>query len=480
MDRRTFWTLIGLVALGAAIRFATLDLQGFHHDEAVTAGQVLDPSLTGTLDQAFAGERSPPLYYVLAWAWSSIFGIGEVGLRSLSALIGTAMIPAAFFAGRHLASERVGLAAALFFALNPYLVWYSQEARSYVLMALFVTVSIGALASWSNERQSRRLWLWAGAGALALLSHYFAIFLVAPQVLWLIVREQQNWRRVLAPIGAIALVGLLLIPLALNQQGEERRDGFTERPVLERAAETGLNFVASEEPDPLTASSKVDALQVTAGVSGLALALLAVGLALRLPAMEKRRVLELSALASISVLLPVLLAFAGLDLLNPRNALATAVPLLLTAAVIFGSPTGCLAQLLLIATAALFAAVTLAFNLSAEMQREDWRGAAVAMGETDAPRIIVAPKNGDDPLEFYLDATKFEGGRFSDGVEVSELQVLTAVGVASPPSGFASVRSERLPPLFLLETFTAAQPRSVAPEDLAGVIDGRAVVLIDR
>ena len=480
MERRTFWALIGLVALGAAIRFATLDLQSFHHDEAVTAGQVLDPSLTATLDHVIAGERSPPLYYVLAWVWSSIFGTGEVGLRSLSALLGTLMIPAAFFVGRHLASERVGLAAALFFALNPYLMWYSQEARSYVLMALFVTVSIGALASWSNSRQPSKLWLWAGAGALALLSHYFAIFLIAPQALWLILRERHSWRRVLAPIGAIALVGLALIPLALSQQGAERRDGFTERPVLERVAETGLNFVASEEPDPLTASSKVDALQVAAGVSGVALTLFAIGLALRLPAMERRRVLELSALAFISVLLPFLLAFAGLDLLNPRNALATAVPLLLAAAVIFGWPAGWPARLGLIATGTLFAAVTVAFNLSAEMQREDWRGAAMAMGKTDAPRIIIAPKNGDDPLELYLDATKFEGGRFSDGVEVSELQILTAVGVASPPSGFASVRSERLPPLFFLETFTAAKPRNVAPEDLAGVIDGRPVVLIDR
>ena len=180
------------------------------------------------------------------------------------------------------------------------------------------------------------------------------------------------------------------------------------------------------------------------------------------------------------MLLPLLLAFAGLDLLNPRNALATAVPLLLTAAVIFGSPGGWPARLGLIATAALFAAVTLAFNLSAEMQREDWRGAAAAMGETEAPRLIIAPKNGDDPLELYLGAIKFEGGRFADGVDVTELQVLTAVGVASPPSGFASVRSESLPPLFRLETFRAAQPRNVAPEDLAGVIDGRAVVLIDR
>ena len=194
MSRQTLLALLGLTALAALARFATLDLQSFHHDEAVTAGQVLDPGLGATLDQVAGGERSPPLYYILAWGWSTIFGTGEVGLRSLSALIGTLMVPAAFFCGRALASERVGLAAALLFALNPYLVWYSQEARSYILMALFATIAIGGLARWEREGDRRSLWIWALASAGALLSHYFAVFLIVPQALWLLLRGERKPR----------------------------------------------------------------------------------------------------------------------------------------------------------------------------------------------------------------------------------------------------------------------------------------------
>src|SRR5438876_576650 len=80
--------------------------------------------------------RTPPFYYMLAWGWAKLFGTGEVGLRSLSALAGTLTIPAAYAAGRALSSRRAGLIAAALFAVNPLLVWYSQEARAYALLAL--------------------------------------------------------------------------------------------------------------------------------------------------------------------------------------------------------------------------------------------------------------------------------------------------------------------------------------------------------
>ncbi|MDQ3729621.1 MAG: glycosyltransferase family 39 protein [Actinomycetota bacterium] len=491
MARRTLYALLGLTALAALARFATLDLQSFHHDEAVTAGQVLDPNLGATLNQVADGERSPPLYYVLAWAWSTIFGTGEVGLRSLSALLGTLMVPAAFFGGRALASEGVGLAAALLFAFNPYLVWYSQEARSYILMALFATVAIASLAAHSRGGERRAVRTWALASALALLSHYFAVFLIVPQALWLLAGAPDR-RRLVAPLAALALVAFALVPLTLTQQGSERRDGFADRPVAERVAEVGLNYVASEDPDPLSGSRRVDAVQFGAGVVGLILVCLA-GLILArrwaphdedegsalLPA-ERNASLLLAALAGITIGVPALLAFAGLDLLNPRNLLAGVVPVLLVAALVFGNGRRRLAAIGLAATATLFAAVVVAVNLSAEMQREDWRGAAEAMGEPAGVRIVVAPKNGDDPLELYLDAVKFEGPRFEDGLDVEEIEVLGTGGTVHAPEGYEERSTVSLPPLFELTSFVAPGTRRLAPEDLYGVLGGRTVVLIDR
>ena len=213
------------------------------------------------------GERSPPLYYALAWLWAQPFGLGEVGLRSLSALVGTLMIPAAFLLGRELASTRTGLIGAALVALNPILVWYSQEARSYILMALLVTVAMIYFARGMRRPEPTSLALWAAFSALALCSHYFAIFLIAPQAILLLLASRN--RAVVFACGGLSAVVLALGLVALGQQGEDRRDGYTDLSLASRVAEVGVDYVAGEEPDPLSASTKVDAVQVGAGVGGV-------------------------------------------------------------------------------------------------------------------------------------------------------------------------------------------------------------------
>ena len=136
------WSVIGLTALAAALRFSTLGLQSYRHDEAVTAGRVLVSSLSGTMHRVWTGESTPPLYYLLAWAWSRLFGVHEVGLRSLSALFGTATVPVAYLAGRELVGRRTGLAIAAMVAVNPVLVWYSQDARAYALLVLLSAAAL--------------------------------------------------------------------------------------------------------------------------------------------------------------------------------------------------------------------------------------------------------------------------------------------------------------------------------------------------
>ena len=43
--------------------------------------------------QIEATESTPPLYYCMAWVWARIFGYGETGLRSLSAVAGVLTVP---------------------------------------------------------------------------------------------------------------------------------------------------------------------------------------------------------------------------------------------------------------------------------------------------------------------------------------------------------------------------------------------------
>src|SRR5215210_7487143 len=164
--RATLIALAALTGLAALLRFSTLDLQSYWFDESVTVSLVrLD--LGGMLERIPASESTPPLYYLLAWLWSKPFGSNEAGLRSLSALLGTATVPLAYAAARELCSRRVGLTVAALAAVSPVLVWYSQEARAY---ALVVALTTGSL--WAFARLVRRPSVAAAAGALVPLAEH--------------------------------------------------------------------------------------------------------------------------------------------------------------------------------------------------------------------------------------------------------------------------------------------------------------------
>jgi hypothetical protein len=481
--RRSEWWILGAaIAVGAIARFATLDVQGFHHDEAVMAGRVIQPGLGDTLDQVLDGERSPPLYYLLSWAWSQPFGTGEVGLRSLSALLGTLMIPAAFLAGRELLTVRAGLFAAALVALNPLLVWYSQEARSYILMALLVTLSLAFFARSVRRPDGRSFALWALACALALCSHYFAIFLVAPQAAWLLYKDPRS-QRVLTAVGAIALTGLALAPLALNQQGEDRRDGYAELSLPGRVVEVGVDYSASEDPDPLGGSSRVDAVQLVAGLGGALLILGAAGLALRRGAPEERRAWALAAgVAAAGIGVPALAAAVGIDFFKPRNVVAGVIPVLLAAAAGFAVAGARRLGLAGVAVlCALYAGVLVAVNSTAEMQREDWRGVAELIGPPQDTRLVAVAQNGDDPLLYYLGASRFVGSTARAGVSADEvIGVSTTSKPVKPPRGFEVVDEQRLAPLFTVWTMRSRQARLLRDEDAASVLPERSTVLLQE
>src|SRR5205809_3615402 len=125
----------GLVILAALLRLPGLGAQSFWYDESLTV-RLAHMHPFQMLHSVAGSESNPPLYYVLAWGWARVFGFSEVGLRSLSAVIGIATVPVAYAAATALVSRRAGLITAALVATSPFLVWYSQEARSYSLFVL--------------------------------------------------------------------------------------------------------------------------------------------------------------------------------------------------------------------------------------------------------------------------------------------------------------------------------------------------------
>ncbi len=171
MQRRVIWILLAILALAALLRFFQLDAQSFWYDEGNSA-RAAERSLP-LITAAAIGDIHPPLYYYALHFWRGIWGESEFALRSLSAILGVVLVWLIYLLGRQLLDETTALVAALIAAVNPFQVYYSQEARMYILLAVWATASTYLLARCLETRfLSRYGALYVLTAAAGLYTHY--------------------------------------------------------------------------------------------------------------------------------------------------------------------------------------------------------------------------------------------------------------------------------------------------------------------
>jgi mannosyltransferase len=426
--------VIVLTVLGGVLRFATLNVSSIELDESATL-ILVHRGFAGMLSHLTKSESAPPLYYILVWAWTKVFGAGVVGFRSFSALIGTLTIPVMYAAGRQI-SPRAGVWAAALTTVSPSMYFFSQEARCYALLVLF---SAAALVAWQRALQDpggRRLALWAGMSALAVLTHYFAAFLFIPEAV--VLARRLGWRRVWAPIGVVVLVGLALVPLAASQRADGKTNWIEELSLPRRVAESLKMFTVGVY-GPLVLFALILAVLIAAAAIVL--------LFRRGDAHEQRGARDVAIVAIVAIALPLLLAVTHLvDVYDGRNVLAFWIPFAVLVAGGLGTARARRSGALLGgALCAISLAMIAAANLIPDYQRDDWRGVAHALARPATARIIVAEQHAANPLSIYMGPLNSVSARVPpvrevDFVALRHLRTVgppqAAVVPSGPPAGF--------------------------------------------
>jgi hypothetical protein len=483
------WLAVGaLTLLGAALRFATLDLQSYWFDEALTA-TILKRDFAGMLDGVHDTQLTPHAYYVLAWLWAKVFGTGEVGLRALSALAGTALVPLAYAIGRAAATRRAGVVLAALAATSPLLVWYSQEARPYSLLLLLGGLSLLAfLRLLRDGHDGRVLAAWSAASALALATHYFALFLVVPEAALLLARLPR--RGVVAAASLpVAAVGIAYLPLALFQRTNIGTGYIAGFPLIDRLGwllRDALAGVAFHVRD----GARLDDLLTLAALPALALALWAL---MRRASREERAAAAAPALLAGAVLATaLLLAAVGLDYVNTRNMVLLWLPAALVVAIGLALPRsrpwGAAAAVWL----CLIGLAGIAYGLvEPERWRNDWRGVSEVLGPARLPRAVaVPPVDGEVTLGYYRPRLR-RLPRAGAPVREIALAAVRSPGTSTAPGRAIAAPPPPLPGFRLVradagKTFLAFRYRSpravmVRPRDLADAAPwlGRPAVLLE-
>lgn len=187
-----FAILLSILALAAFLRYYCLTCSSLWHDEGNTWAVAQRSFEQIAIDAA--ADIHPPGYYWLLKLWGALFGFSAWGMRSLSALAGLLTVAVIYLValeigkGESLTSPSLfALLASLVAALNPFQIFYSQEARMYALLMLESATLMWALLAikrrWTSAAAAGALWPYAAlyllAASAGLWTHYTFVVVLA-------------------------------------------------------------------------------------------------------------------------------------------------------------------------------------------------------------------------------------------------------------------------------------------------------------
>lgn len=226
-NHASVYTLAALLLGAVVMRLIALN-QSLWLDEATTAQVVRTLSFTQIIHDYAPNDFHPPLYYLFLKIWTSIFGYTEVSLRMpsvlFSLLTGWLVYEIVLLSGR----KRPALWAAAYVWYNPLLLYYSQEARMYLLATFLLTAayySFLILRKYLKLQIMHEIVMATIAINLCLglsfVTFYGSAFGIATFFLYMLIRREWNMLALLAPGPLVALIlGAPLLQTQLNMSKE--------------------------------------------------------------------------------------------------------------------------------------------------------------------------------------------------------------------------------------------------------------------
>ena len=254
------------MVLGAWLRFAAIGAREMSADEGASWAAAAAPSLAEVVRiQAVLNPGKLAVYEIVLHGWIRLFGDGLAAMRALSATLDTFSIVVVFVLVRELLgglspppesesgasggllpeeAETVAALTALFFAVNLVMTKYARELRMYPLALLIVLLQVGVFIRTVRRGSLFDLALLAVFTALAVGTHFSAVFMVVAEALWLPVLPRTPWRRervyrmpqqlaIAAALGAGAMLFVMFALPALRTGASAFAQGATgwiERP----------------------------------------------------------------------------------------------------------------------------------------------------------------------------------------------------------------------------------------------------------
>lgn len=247
-----WWPILLIMLAGLALRLYKIGDHGFFIDEVYTALVVngkADPELI-----QFDSIR--PLYFELMKYWTLVRQ-DEAWMRLFSTIFGTANIFLVYQLGKTVAGKTnghlAGMAAAVFMALSPMEVHYSQQARMYTLGSFFALCGSISLMDAFESGRKISLCAWAASRAMMILTLPLTAVLIGIDIVlaWM---QPQRKKFLVHMVAWLCAVGLLWSPVLKIMWGLNSSSPYDEWratlpiPLITDFTTMILNFTSSAIP----------------------------------------------------------------------------------------------------------------------------------------------------------------------------------------------------------------------------------------
>jgi uncharacterized membrane protein len=190
--------LIVVLFLGFVLRSYLAPWRPYWYDEFISVyldGSNHDTVFDAILSLAYSSIH-PPLYQFILYNWMDLFGTSELATRSLSNVYVVGATLCLYLFSYKVYGKRVALGSAIIFTVMYFPMRYGLEARSYA-QTLFLTCLSSLLlyryvtklprpCSWRGLLNRRLVWLTL-ANAGLIMTHYYNVFFLGAQGLFLLI-----------------------------------------------------------------------------------------------------------------------------------------------------------------------------------------------------------------------------------------------------------------------------------------------------
>jgi uncharacterized membrane protein len=198
------------------LRFVHLD-QSFWLDETVQA-LVSQNGLSYYLTHHLQADFNPPLFYLLTIAWTKLFPLNEVLFR-LPSLIFFALSSLLVYKTSQLlsSSSKIHLSALFLTLSSPLLLYYSQEARPYMMATFTTLASTFFFLKFIKTKDFKNLFLHSLFLTLSIFTHYTTLLLFPAYFLYLFLTRQKILKKYFLSWILPLTCFLLYSPVFLSQ-----------------------------------------------------------------------------------------------------------------------------------------------------------------------------------------------------------------------------------------------------------------------